>query len=215
MGTVVRPNHLVHFKTFELNLKTRELYRNGVRLRLTGHPIDVLAMLLEQPGELVTRESLQKALWPEDTFVDFEHGLNNAINRLREALGDRTGGAAVYRDASTPRLSLHRSGRRIAPRGLDCVGFRTGNSGLASPTGATLLPSPKAQPERLASAPFRNQFRLPKWVVPGFAVLVIPLALATWYLHLPLPPPHIDDPIQITYSGMRKTPSTRTGIICL
>ena len=88
MGTVVRPNHLVQFKTFELHLKTKELYRNGVRLRLAGHPIDILAMLLEQPGELVTRESLQKALWPEDTFVDFEHGLNNAINRLRDALGD-------------------------------------------------------------------------------------------------------------------------------
>jgi TolB-like protein/DNA-binding winged helix-turn-helix (wHTH) protein/Tfp pilus assembly protein PilF len=89
MKTLARPEDLVRFRTFELNLKTRELYRNGLKLKLRGHPIDVLAMLLERPGELVTREDLRKKLWPEDTFVDFEHGLNSTINRLREALGDK------------------------------------------------------------------------------------------------------------------------------
>jgi DNA-binding winged helix-turn-helix (wHTH) protein len=82
-------NHRVRFKGFELDLYTRELFRNGIRLRVQGQPIDVLQMLLERPGELVTREELRKKLWPEDTFVDFEHSLNSTITRLRDALGDR------------------------------------------------------------------------------------------------------------------------------
>lgn len=109
METAARPEHLVRFKTFELNLQTRELHRHGLKLRLQGHPIDVLEMLLKQPGELVTREALQKELWPDDTFVDFEHGLNSTINRLREALGDK---------ADAPRFieTLPRLGYRfIAP----------------------------------------------------------------------------------------------------
>lgn len=89
METAAQSEHVVRFKTFELNLQTRNLYRRGLKLRLHGHPIDVLAMLVERPGELVTREALRKALWPEDTFVDFEHGLNTTINRLRESLGDK------------------------------------------------------------------------------------------------------------------------------
>ena len=89
MENAVGTNHRVRFKVFELDLHTRELYRNGIRLRMQGQPIDVLEMLLEQPGELVTREQLRKRLWPEDTFVDFEHSLNSTINRLRDILGDR------------------------------------------------------------------------------------------------------------------------------
>ena len=89
MENAVGTNHRVRFKVFELDLHTRELYRNGIRLRMQGQPIDVLEMLLERPGELVTREQLRKRLWPEDTFVDFEHSLNSTINRLRDALGDR------------------------------------------------------------------------------------------------------------------------------
>src|SRR5215831_17196625 len=88
MEPTVRSDHHVRFKTFELDLRTRELRRNGIRLKLKGQPIDVLEMLLDTPGELVTREQLRRKLWPEDTFVDFEHILNNTINRLRDALGD-------------------------------------------------------------------------------------------------------------------------------
>ena len=72
----------------ELDLQTGELCRNGDRLILQGQPFQVLAVLLERPGELVTREELKKRLWPSDTFVDFDHSLNKAVNRLREALGD-------------------------------------------------------------------------------------------------------------------------------
>jgi DNA-binding winged helix-turn-helix (wHTH) protein/tetratricopeptide (TPR) repeat protein len=87
--TASQANQRVRFRTFELDLRTRELYRNGLKLRLRGHPIEVLTILLEKPGELVTRETLQKRLWAEDTFVDFDQILNQSVAKLRDALGDR------------------------------------------------------------------------------------------------------------------------------
>src|SRR5215469_3007968 len=79
---------IVRFATFEVDLEARELRKNGRKLKLQGQPFEVLAMLLERPGELVGRERLRERLWSTDTFVDFDHGVNTAINRLREALGD-------------------------------------------------------------------------------------------------------------------------------
>ena len=78
----------LHFGVYELDLRAGELRKHGLRVRLQEQPFQVLAMLLERPGEVVTREELQKKLWPADTFVDFDHGINKAINKLREALGD-------------------------------------------------------------------------------------------------------------------------------
>jgi eukaryotic-like serine/threonine-protein kinase len=76
------------FGSFEVSFTSRELRKHGVRVRLPGQPFDILAMLLEHAGEVVTREELRQRLWPADTFVDFEHGVNNAVKRLRAALGD-------------------------------------------------------------------------------------------------------------------------------
>src|SRR5271156_271559 len=76
------------FGVFELDLRAGELHKHGLRVRLQQQPLQVLAALLEHPGEVVTREELQKKLWPADTFVDFDHGLNKAINKIRDALGD-------------------------------------------------------------------------------------------------------------------------------
>src|SRR5215471_20858319 len=78
----------VRFGAFEVDLRAGELRKSGVRIKLQGQPFEILVMLLESPGELVTRDSLRERLWPTDTFVDFDHGVNSAINRLREALGD-------------------------------------------------------------------------------------------------------------------------------
>jgi len=78
----------VRFGDFEADLKTGELWRGGDRVRVQEQPFQVLAMLLARPGELVTRDELRQRLWPADTFVDFDHSLNTAINKLREALGD-------------------------------------------------------------------------------------------------------------------------------
>jgi len=76
------------FGEFEVDLRSRELRRESVSVRLPDQSFEVLVMLLERPGELVAREEIQKRLWSADTFVDFDHGLNNAVNRLRDALGD-------------------------------------------------------------------------------------------------------------------------------
>ena len=76
------------FGVFEADVRAGELRKRGLRVRLQQQPFQVLAMLLERPGQVVGREELQKKLWPADTFVDFDHGLNKAINKIREALGD-------------------------------------------------------------------------------------------------------------------------------
>jgi len=107
----VPPNNsrVARFGVFELDLSAGELRKSGVKLRLQGQPFQVLALLLERAGGVVTREELQQKLWPSDTFVDFDHSLNTAINKVREALGD---------SASSPRYveTLARRGYRfIAP----------------------------------------------------------------------------------------------------
>ena len=76
------------FDVYEADARTEELRKEGLCLRLPGQSFQVLLLLLENPGEMVTREVLRKKLWPADTFVDFDHGLNAAVNRLREVLGD-------------------------------------------------------------------------------------------------------------------------------
>jgi DNA-binding winged helix-turn-helix (wHTH) protein len=83
-GTV----ELARFGAFELDLRTSELRKNGQRIRLQEQPAKILAMLLERPGELITREQIQARLWPNETVVDFEFGINSAITRLRAALSD-------------------------------------------------------------------------------------------------------------------------------
>jgi cholera toxin transcriptional activator len=104
-----KSSRVARFGLFELDLSAGELRKSGVKLRLQGQPFQVLAVLLERAGEVVTREELQQRLWPSDTFVDFDHSLNTAINKVREALGD---------SASSPRFveTLARRGYRfIAP----------------------------------------------------------------------------------------------------
>jgi len=100
------PRNVVRFGEFELDQDTGELRRKGAKVRLQEQPLQVLQILLEHPGGLIPREELQRRIWPSDTFVDFDHGINNAIKRLREALGDT---------AETPRYieTLPRRGYRF------------------------------------------------------------------------------------------------------
>ena len=79
---------LIRFGVFEIDLKSGELRKHGLRVKLRDQSFQVLTLLLERPGQVVTREELQRKLWAADTFVDFDRGLNKAINRLRDALGD-------------------------------------------------------------------------------------------------------------------------------
>jgi eukaryotic-like serine/threonine-protein kinase len=82
------PERLIRFDTFEVDVRTGELRKEGIKIKLAEQPFSVLTLLLARPGEVVTRDELQQKLWPRDTFVDFDRGLNKAINRLRDALGD-------------------------------------------------------------------------------------------------------------------------------
>jgi Tol biopolymer transport system component/DNA-binding winged helix-turn-helix (wHTH) protein len=97
---------ILRFGVFELDPRAEELRKKGMKIRLQGQPVEILVMLLEHPGEIISREELQKKLWPADTFVDFEQGLNNAIKRLRAALDD---------DAESPHFieTLPRRGYRF------------------------------------------------------------------------------------------------------
>jgi DNA-binding winged helix-turn-helix (wHTH) protein/Tol biopolymer transport system component len=117
---------ILRFGVFQIDLRAGELHKNGVKLKLQEQPFQLLVALLERPGELVTREELHKKLWPADTFVDFDHGLNAAIKRLRDALGE---------SAETPVFieTLARRGYRfIAPvEG----GFAPGGIGTVPPPG--------------------------------------------------------------------------------
>ncbi len=79
------------FGVFEADRSVGELRRQGVRIKLNAQPFQVLMLLLDRPGELLTREEISRELWPDGTFVDYEHGVNSAVNRIREALGDTAG----------------------------------------------------------------------------------------------------------------------------
>ena len=197
-------NHRVRFKTFELNLKSRELRRDGVRLKLQGQPIEVLAMLLEHPGDVVTREQLRRKLWLEDTFVDFEHSLNSTICRLREALGDRAENPQFIE--TLPRLGY----RFIAP--LDSQGDRFAEPAFTTngSNGATEIRSLNAeavefQPvqcfsstEQVASNPPRQRHRWHLLLTAVAATVLLFASTVLWYAHRPFPPPHITEVVQLT-----------------
>jgi DNA-binding winged helix-turn-helix (wHTH) protein len=87
----------LRFGVFELDLRAGELRKHGLLVRLQEQPFQVLTMLLEQPGDVVTREELQRKLWPANTFVDFDHGLNKAISKIRDALGDSAESPASWK----------------------------------------------------------------------------------------------------------------------
>src|SRR6202044_3864160 len=107
--TEPRPTRRYRFGVFEADAATEELRRQGVRIKLNAQPFQVLCLFLDRPGELLPREEISRELWPDGTFVDYDHGVNSAVNRVREALGDT---------ASNPRFveTLARRGYRfVAP----------------------------------------------------------------------------------------------------
>ena len=149
---------VARFGVFELDLSAGELRKNGAKVRLQGQPFQVLALLLERAGGVVTREELRQSLWPSDTFVDFDHSLNTAINKVREALGD---------SASSPRYveTLARRGYRfigqverdgqIGPpaTGAASGGAAANGSGASPANTPTRAPSPEPYPSLVTLHP--------------------------------------------------------------
>src|ERR1700749_3580232 len=124
------------FGVFEIDIPAGELRKHGLRIRLQEQPFQVLSILLEHPGAVVTREELQKRLWPADTFVDFDHGLNKAVNKIRDALGD---------SAESPRFV-----ETVARRGYRFLAEVKGAD-------ATPLRSPELAPPPLPTAEFPDR----------------------------------------------------------
>ena len=161
-----------------MDLRAGELRKHGLRIRLQEQPFQLLVLLLEHPGQVVTREELQKKLWPANTFVDFDHGLNKAVNKIRDALGD---------SAESPRF-VETAARR---------GYRFLAEVKAADEAA--LPSPELAPPHLPHLPAAETHdradligarvtpkrRLPPlaWKISVFVLLALIASLAAWKLH--------------------------------
>jgi TolB-like protein/DNA-binding winged helix-turn-helix (wHTH) protein len=149
MQAALAARDTIRFGVFEVDLRAGELRKQGVKIKLQEQPFQILQILLEQPSEVVTREEIQRRLWPSDTFVDFEHGLYNAIKRLREALGD---------SAENPRFI-----ETLSKRGYRFVGPING------------VASASAAKEALGRNPARSSFAtlLRKLVIGALGTLIL------------------------------------------
>jgi TolB-like protein/DNA-binding winged helix-turn-helix (wHTH) protein/Tfp pilus assembly protein PilF len=157
MATSAASPGIFRFGAYEFEPRAGELRKQGVRVRLEGQPVAILQMLLERPGELVTREELQRKLWAADTFVDFEHSLNAAVKRLRAALND---------SADVPRYI-----ETLVGRGYRFISPVTLASAAAGPV---VQDEAGRQPDHQAPSPFS---RLRFWIAAG---ALLAAGLATW-----------------------------------
>jgi len=148
---------VVRFNSFEVDLRAGELRRHGIRLKLQDQPFRLLELLLERPGDLVTREELQKRIWPSDTFVDFDRGLNNAVKRLRETLAD---------SAESPRYieTLPKRGYRFIAR-IEKVASANGDAAVATP------PPTAREGRPTQTKPVLSLRNWKGWVVAGVMLL--------------------------------------------
>ena len=166
MDSTTARHRLARFGMFEANLDTRELTKSGNRVRLQEQPFQILSLLLEKPGEIITREGIQEKLWPVDTFVEFDAGLNTAMKKLRTALGDA---------ADNPRFieTIPRRGYRfVAP-----VSFPQPEAALRAPTEPSLTIAPPVDTATDVSRPSANRTRVPNrelaWASAGALVLFV------------------------------------------
>jgi eukaryotic-like serine/threonine-protein kinase len=155
------------FGAFEVDLRSGEVHKHGIRLKLQDQPFQVLALLLEHPGEVVTREELRLKLWPADTFVDFDTGLNSAVKKLRDVLGD---------SAEEPRYieTLPRRGYRFIAR-VENGDLATGVAPHEKLAVVPLRPTPKVLNKRRLS------------VASGLAAVLLVAAVASWRVLMPRP----------------------------
>lgn len=146
---MVEENSIIRFGVFELDVQAGVLRKSGIRIKLQDQPLQILRMLLEQPGDVLTREELRKRLWPDGTFVDFDHSLNASMNKLRDALGDA---------ASNPRFV------ETVPR----RGYR-----FIAPVERIQSAKPALVPVSEPESPLRRTLRNRVAVAVGLAVLVM------------------------------------------
>jgi len=182
---------IVQFGLFELDLDAGELRKSGIRIKLQEQPFQILSMLLERPGAVITREELQKKLWLGDTFVDFDLSLNSAVKKLRQALND---------DSENPRFveTLYRRGYRFIGSVNASPAFNGGAIELApSPEAAGLDPALVST----ASTPSTPKRRS---LVYGIVPLLLILAVVVVVRLIPSQPPRVLGFTQITHDGLPK-----------
>ena len=102
---------LYRFGPFELDVRAGELRKHGIRLQLREQAFQLLLLLLEHPGEVVVRTEIRDRLWPNNTVVEFDHGINTAVRRLRDVLGESAEAAALHRNRGAPQLPVRRASR--------------------------------------------------------------------------------------------------------
>jgi TolB-like protein/DNA-binding winged helix-turn-helix (wHTH) protein/Flp pilus assembly protein TadD len=165
------PAHLqatkAQFAGFELDLRSSELVKDGRRLRLQGQPFRVLTLLLEHAGEVVTRDELRQLLWPQETFVDFDHGLNKAIAKLRDALDSSDNGTSMIE-------TLPRRGYRFLP-GVQWIAAEDQEPAVV-PLEPAVLPAPaeRSAPEATPARPRSTLRRATlRWVLPTLLLLAL------------------------------------------
>jgi TolB-like protein/DNA-binding winged helix-turn-helix (wHTH) protein/Flp pilus assembly protein TadD len=169
------PHGRLRFGVFELDLRAGELRKHGLRVRLQEQPVRVLATLLAHAGEVVSREELQKELWSADTFVDFDHGLNKAINKIREALGD---------SAESPRFV-----ETVARRGYRFIAeVKVADAAASLEPEIESRGSPEAEQRDFAETAGKirtanNPRTSLVWKVAGCALLFFVTSLAIWKIH--------------------------------
>ena len=159
-------SQVLRFGVFEANVQARELRKHGTRVRLRGQPFYILSMLLEKPGEVVTRDEMRQKLWPADTFVDFEHSLNSAIKKLRAVLGDSPDNSRYIE--TIPRVGY----RFVAPvQEVPLTGPLTGLP-------AAEVPASSSESQTRPGAQV-SQWRWPRLVAGGLTLVVL-AAVATF-----------------------------------
>jgi TolB-like protein/DNA-binding winged helix-turn-helix (wHTH) protein len=185
MEQIHRSPKNVRFGVFEADTEAGELRKHGLRVKLSEQPFQILTMLLARPGEIVSREDLRERLWPSDTFVDFDHGLNNAVMRLREVLGDssehprfiETLPRKGYRFIAPVELRNHGTDDKPAPQALS--GNLKATSSIAADSG-----TPNAELLRkVVRGQRKRYFTLPRIAVLAVAVLAAGALLSGITVH--------------------------------
>lgn len=172
------PRRLYRFGVFDADTAAGELRRHGIRIKLNAQPFQVLCLLLDRPGTLLTREEISHELWPDGTFVDYEHGVNSAVNRIREALGD---------NATNPRFieTLARRGYRFIAPVQQISPSDNANANSATPDLSAAPPAPEPESDQSPQPKPRtrilaNEAELPK--APYATVQTLFVLLQLMYL---------------------------------
>ena len=189
------------FGPFELNIQTAELYKKGHKLQLSGRSAQLLVILAQQAGHLVSREQLRLTLWPQDTYVDFDHGLNNCISRIRQVLGD---------SVELPRYidTLPKQGYRfIGEVRVSEPTLTFPRDNLAEPPVPLSVDSETSLPNPPEKKPSKRSWL---WAVSVVAAVVAFAAMVSLLLRSSPTPPVVDGVLQITDDG---NPKSITGLV--